>query len=703
MMVAQFILALALFQGGVHTCVGQSVTPFEKVIKLLEGLKETSEAEGKEEAKTYGEFSCFCKDTTEAKSSSSLQTEEEIEGLSATIELKTAEKVTKTSELKEESKELQSNTLALASSKTECEKADLEFQTTVADLSRAVKALTDAKNALESGKPLSFVSVSDTLQMAEMMGKLSSPKRKAAASFVQSRAGVDPSDPEYKFHAQDIIDTISSLLEEFTENKDSTTKEWGDSKTACKKEQDGLSASIATNKDNISKLKTAITGLSTDLAKAKEDLVKAKVSLEEDQLYLKDLTKQCTNRANDFDQRSQMRGAEVATLTKALEILKGDVESTVSVNERALVQTNATAKVVHKKIVTAFQQVSASPAVNKPISLLQAASASSRATSVLSAPARVQMAIGTLQQEGRRLNSMALISLSGRASADPFMKVKELIQKLIERLIAEASGEASKKGFCDTALAKAKKDRDFRKDDVMSLNADIAELEAKQALLENEIGELTTDLSDLKSMLNESTIERSKSKKDNMETIEDAEKGLKALNECIEVLKTFYRKSARALVQVSPVDADTDGPGFEGSYKGQQTGMKSVMGLLEVIQSDYERTIRTRTAQESKEHADFTDLERSSKGDISGKTTKKEMDVEDLETTKKTLVVKMDDLKTQMSLLDAALKELVDLNPMCVDTGMSYKERKGTREEEIVALKKALCELDADQVEEECK
>ena len=41
-----------------------------------------------------------------------------------------------------------------------------------------------------------------------------------------------------------------------------------------------------------------------------------------------------------------------------------------------------------------------------------------------------------------------------------------------------------------------------------------------------------------------------------------------------------------------------------------------------------------------------------------------------------------------------AMQELEELKPACVDTGMSYEERVARREEEIEALKEALCILD---------
>merc|ERR1719277_2003474 len=127
------------------------------------------------------------------------------------------------------------------------------------------------------------------------------------------------------------------------------------------------------------------------------------------------------------------------------------------------------------------------------------------------------------------------------------------------------------------------------------------------------------------------------------------------------------------------------------------------MGMLEVIKSDFDRTDRTTEAAEAKAHADFVEFDRASRADISGKETKKALDEEDLETTRNNIKSKMSDLKTAQNLLDAALKVVEALKPTCIDTGMSYEERVQKREEEIVALKKALCILDPEGVEEQCE
>merc|ERR1712130_586093 len=103
-----------------------------------------------------------------------------------------------------------------------------------------------------------------------------------------------------------------------------------------------------------------------------------------------------------------------------------------------------------------------------------------------------------LHGEGQRLQSSMLMSAASQAQADPFKKVKDLIQNLIERLLTEAKNEATKQGFCNTELGKAEKERDHRKADIKKLDVQISGLRASMYRLEEEIETLTADLEKLR-------------------------------------------------------------------------------------------------------------------------------------------------------------------------------------------------------------
>jgi peptidoglycan hydrolase CwlO-like protein len=340
----------------------------------------------------------------------------------------------------------------------------------------------------------------------------------------------------------------------------------------------------------------------------------------------------------------------------------------------------------------------ASEAVRRPISFLQ-----SLRTSEGSIEAKEQ-ALALLTREGERLGSLARTALAQRSAADPFAKVKGLIQKLIERLLAESRAEATKKGFCDTELGKARKERDFRREETNDLSSELEGLEAKEDALTEEIKLLTSQIKTETTVLKETTKERKEEKEANMKTLSTAKDGLDAVNNALLLLRSFYKQAAKAaFVQASPVDEDTQGAGFSGSYKGNQSGSKAVLGLLETIASDFDRTIRTTEAAEKTAAEEFVEFVQASKSSIGSKTTKKELDEQDLKTTKTSLKTKMENLQTAQNLLDDALKELEELKPTCIDSGMSYADRVKKREEEMEALKKALCILDEKKVEAECK
>merc|ERR1712224_660726 len=59
---------------------------------------------------------------------------------------------------------------------------------------------------------------------------------------------------------------------------------------------------------------------------------------------------------------------------------------------------------------------------------------------------RRERALAALVQKAEKLKSPVLSSLAMKVAADPFLKVKRLIQELIERLVKEAAAESSKKG-----------------------------------------------------------------------------------------------------------------------------------------------------------------------------------------------------------------------------------------------------------------
>jgi len=98
------------------------VTPIEKVITLIKELKDEVESEAKEEAKTYDEFACFCKDNTKKKSDAITDGQTEIDKQSAVIADNTATLADKEGELADLIKQIDRLTTEMAEAEAQRKK-----------------------------------------------------------------------------------------------------------------------------------------------------------------------------------------------------------------------------------------------------------------------------------------------------------------------------------------------------------------------------------------------------------------------------------------------------------------------------------------------------------------------------------------------------------------------------------------------------
>merc|ERR1719261_1021723 len=178
------------------------------------------------------------------------------------------------------------------------------------------------------------------------------------------------------------------------------------------------------------------------------------------------------------------------------------------------------------------------------------------------------------------MKSMLLLRLASQIAADPFAKVKKLIQELIERLLAEAAAEANQKGWCDKSLGDAEQKRDYAAEEIAALNAEMAKLEATRDKLTEEIGILDEEIGELKAARDKATKIRAIEKAENEETIKTAQEGLVAIEMAMDILTKFYKTAAKATVPAQGPMDDAPDSGFKSgeAYTGAQG---SSTGIIE--------------------------------------------------------------------------------------------------------------------------
>jgi len=299
------------------------------------------------------------------------------------------------------------------------------------------------------------------------------------------------------------------------------------------------------------------------------------------------------------------------------------------------------------------------------------------------------------------LKSALLLRVASQASADPFAKVKQLIQELIERLLTEAQEEANHKGWCDHEVALAEQERDTNAASIEELNSKLAVEEARHEKLVEMIQTVDTEIQDLDSELNQTANLREQEKAQSQITIEEAKAAQVAVEEAIRLLQEFYGTAANAeisLLEVKTVNASTadeiPDAGFDDVYTGSQAGGGGVVAMLEVVAADFARTVSDTENAEKAAEQEFSELQKTSGVSIATKTQAKQEWEASLNDAEEELTDDGNSLKDHQARLDKALDELGALQSACFDGGMTAEERKAKREEEISALKQAMCILE---------
>jgi hypothetical protein len=309
--------------------------------------------------------------------------------------------------------------------------------------------------------------------------------------------------------------------------------------------------------------------------------------------------------------------------------------------------------------------------------------------------------------------ALSTLLLKLRDAPSPFTKVKTMIEELIKKLESDAQSEQSQKEWCDTETANAESEKDEAQVEMDKLNAKLTEKGALTVSLADEITTLSEQIADLQKALNEETVLREEETQQNNLTVEEAQAGLDAVTNAIKFLDDFYNPSEDLLqtaqAPVNPAEgyeryvaenAGSDGKtvddmapdagGVSGEYAGKGDAAKGILGLLAVIQKDFERSISDTTDEEGAADTAYTkfktdtEQDMSDKGDLKkddeSKKTQAELDIKDAEA----------DLKKETELHNSSVVELQKLRPLCVETGMTWEERTARREQELASLKEAL-------------
>jgi len=592
--------------------------------------------------------------------------------------------------------------------------------------------LTDAGGAGTKTQSLLLLQhasgLQQSLDLGAAMGFLQEPDHRAMVAFLQAgkaepwlaKEGEEYKKTDYGFQSNGIVETLEDLEKQFTGERDALVKEWEATKAACDQTDADKKTAIGETSATIDSTVKESSQVKDALGEKKENLHSTRKTLKEDRSYLEDVKGDCAARDADFAQRSKNRAGEIKAIQQALKVMKDTVNALEDAvynyedaagnngsKQQSLLATDSDVIVQQPPAVPSFFQQKSTR--RHAASLMDQAETEIFQT-------RKEQAVSLLAKAGGDLRSLRLSTLAVRlqqeptAASDPLAFVKQMTEKMINDLQQEATAATTQKGFCDTQMMKASKERDRRFRESMSLDKKMAALDTKRQGLLETIKLQTSAIFDMEKDLSTATELRVNESTENLKTIGDASLGGKAVDGAIVALRSYYAKAARsadrydgasAFVQES-AQPEKEDPGFAGSYAGKQNDALGVVTLMEVIRDSFERTAMETKSEEKNAAEAFTELKSKSRVDIESKRTSKTLNNEELAVTNNDLSSGKEALKSTVGLLDGALSALEDLKDECVNNQMTYEERKAKREAEISQLTAAFCILDVNGVESDC-
>lgn len=725
--------------------VADDVSPVEKVITMLKDLQTQVIMEGKLESKTYDTFACFCKDASEEKNQAINDGQDAKGTLEGNIGTLSSARDELDSDIAGLNKKIQELTKAIADAKAKRAKDLAEYDVEEAEIDHANNCVKGALDMLNQQKKAfnsagaSFAQVDslrsllrEAVKVGAKLG-LSPLKRGAITKLLEAKdpiallQGLSSTPEDAEFASGEIIEVVDGLKDDFGDTLVDIRDTEETAKQDHEKSMERMSSELSTAESDLASKQASRADKVEKIGVQSKDLTLTAATLADDQAYLMELTSKCNLKAAQWEQRSQMRTEEITALTTAIHIVEGRVKDKTSEKTVRLVQlprgmaTDSPSEMSSEDEVDEILATEDSPAflqlreTPRERSKRQLSAISAKAYHFLGLPSQEELngkralALNLLRTRGAELQSSVLLKLTASAASDPFGKLRQLIQELVERLLQEAADEANAKGWCDKEIGKAKQTRKLKAEMVHRLNSALGTAEATRDKLTDEIATLRQEISELQDSLAKQTKERDDEKTENEATISEAEEGKTAVDEAIQVLERFYKTAAKAeeptaelLVKEQSiklsrgVDDDMPDAGFDGANKGSQSASKGILGMLEVIQSDFIRTIEETTKEEKNSEDQFLAFSTATKVSIGKKTAGKENRESELEETKSQITEDNENLVDEQNLLDKAIQELIELQPQCVETGMSYEERVAKREQEIDSLKEALCVLDTE-------
>jgi len=648
-------------------------SPVQKALQLLSDLQGKIVKEGEAAQKTFAEYSEWCEDRSRNVGFEIKTGKAEVEELKATIESSTADASAASAKIEELAASIGTNDADLKAATSIREKEVADFAVAEKESMDIINTIERAIGILEremkkhGAAMVQVQKASGLMQALSAMVDASMIGSQDAAKLTALVQNGDKSDDEdsdevgapaaavYKGQGGGIIDALENLLDKAKEQLDDARTKEMSSKHAFEMMAQSLRDEIKYAEKDLAATKKALASHGETKSTAEGDLEVTSKELAEDIDTKGTLHQDCMAKSQDFEAETNSRAEELKALAEA---------------KKAIQESTSGADSITYAQVSLLQEDSA---LRSGADL-----ANFEAVRLVRDLARRQHSAALNQLAQRMASAIRAGSASGE---DPFVKVKVLIRDMIEKIEKDADADASHKAYCDKEIGETAQKLTDKSAEIDKLSTKIDAMTAKSATLKEQVAALQKALADLASAQASMTKIRQEEKAAFVANKADMDQGLAGIKLALKILREYYAKA-----------------GDDAAHEAADGAGTGVIGLLEVVESDFTKHIAEMMVMEQTAVSDY---ERESKANEISNAMKKQdvayktKESKGLDTAISEAGSDLESARTEVAAVMEYKGKLVDI---CVAKPQTYEERKGRREAEIAGLKEALSILAGESV-----
>jgi len=579
-----------------------SVRPIQRVVKLLNDMKEQLDKESGKDKDLYEELTCWCKENDKEKSQAVKDAEAKIAELEAEIEGRAARQGELRTTIAQLQKEIKKNSESLATARKLREDEQKEFREQHKDLVQAISSLKQAVEVLSkhqtnlidlspevklslrsvlhnageihramqlgktdsNSKTTAFLSV-ETGAMAEYVRAVQEPiailtvdpsvaTRVLAAAFNQESSSQPAGYKSYNNRSGQIFGILGSMLEEFEKKAGDALAEENKAQAEFEELEKAKTEEIESGEKQLEQKKSEAGTNGKKLADAKEEITATREAFSSDKAFLRNLELQCNSIDYKFSQRTKTRSEEIAAIGEALKILTED-DNRDELRKTTFLQFSTNNASLRERVVH----------------MLNSADVGDDMEHIWK---------GRNESPRKQLSTLAI-----KASLDSFEKVKAAMDQMVEELKKQQEEENKQKDFCNeefTENSKQERGATFKKED---LNTTIQNLDNEISTAKAEIATAQKEIARIQVEVKKAGEDREKENKQFQTEINDQRATQEILQRVLARLNVFYKKNKEDDAAAAPALIAQTPPKSFGAYKSN-SGANPVFSLIEKIVAD---------------------------------------------------------------------------------------------------------------------